>query len=82
MILQFFVCPQPGQAGTKKELACPGNYKLQITNYKQRGVLRTNFKRLRRGTQRGVFNHYKKLPCWMLGNVGKSRIKHNVGGKK
>jgi hypothetical protein len=20
---------QPGQAGTKKELACPGNYKLQ-----------------------------------------------------
>jgi hypothetical protein len=30
-----FACPQPGQAGTKKELACPGNYKLQITNYKQ-----------------------------------------------
>jgi hypothetical protein len=26
---------QPGQAGTKKELACPGNYKIQITNYKQ-----------------------------------------------
>jgi hypothetical protein len=29
-------CPQPGQAGTKKELACPGNYKLQNTNYKHR----------------------------------------------
>jgi hypothetical protein len=28
-------CPQPGQAGTKKGLACPGNYKLQIPNYKQ-----------------------------------------------
>jgi hypothetical protein len=31
-----FACPQPGQAGTKKELACPGNYKLQNTNYKLR----------------------------------------------
>jgi hypothetical protein len=28
-------CPQPGQAGTKKKLACPGNYKFQIPNYKQ-----------------------------------------------
>jgi hypothetical protein len=26
---------QPGQAGTQKELDCPGNYKLQNTNYKQ-----------------------------------------------
>jgi len=31
----FGACLQPGQAGTKKELACPGNPKLQITNYKQ-----------------------------------------------
>ncbi len=52
------------------ELACPGNYKLQITNYKQipnpklqftnkRGVLRTNFKRLRRGAHNGFLNFGK-----------------------
>jgi len=33
-ITGFTPPPQPGQAGTKKELACPGNYKFQITNYK------------------------------------------------
>ena len=33
--------------------AAPGNYKFQITNYKQRGVLRTDFKRLRRGVHSG-----------------------------
>jgi hypothetical protein len=38
-LFYFFAWPQPGQAGTKKELACPGNYKIQITNYKQRGAL-------------------------------------------
>ena len=27
---------QPGQAGTKKDLACPGNSKSQIPNYKHR----------------------------------------------
>jgi hypothetical protein len=31
----FRACPQPGQAGTKKGLACPGNYKFQIPKYKQ-----------------------------------------------
>jgi len=34
-VVVFFAGPKPGQAGTKKELACPGNSKLQITNYKQ-----------------------------------------------
>jgi hypothetical protein len=31
------------------------NHNPKITNYKQRGVLRTDFKRHRRGAQNGVF---------------------------
>jgi hypothetical protein len=27
-----WLAPQPGQAGTKKDLACPGNSKFQIPN--------------------------------------------------
>ena len=33
--IDFFACPQPGQAGTKKNSGLPGNSKLQIPNYKQ-----------------------------------------------
>jgi hypothetical protein len=34
LLFPFFSCTQRGQAATKKDPACPGNYKLQITNYK------------------------------------------------
>jgi hypothetical protein len=37
-IIKYNTCPQPGQAGTKKSLACPGNSKSQIPNSKQWGV--------------------------------------------
>jgi hypothetical protein len=33
--IDFPARPHRGKATTKKDLACPGNYKLQITNYKQ-----------------------------------------------
>jgi hypothetical protein len=38
----FYTCPQPGQAGTKKKLAYPGNYKSQIPNYKTKKVEKKN----------------------------------------
>jgi hypothetical protein len=31
----IFTWPQRGKAKTKRDLACPGNYKSQITNYKK-----------------------------------------------
>jgi len=33
----------PGQTGTQKGLTCPGNYKFQITNYKQTTISKKLF---------------------------------------
>jgi len=41
---QKLACPQPGQAGTSKVPACPGNYKIQITNPKQKSGIFLNLK--------------------------------------
>ncbi|UCH96196.1 MAG: hypothetical protein JSV88_04885 [Candidatus Aminicenantes bacterium] len=42
-ILGFLGCPQPGQAGTKKNPGLPGNSKLQIPNYKTKKSWGKNF---------------------------------------